>query len=134
MEFTAPQDLGEQCEENCEAYHLSTFAPPACCQTCENLYCCSCNCNLSDDCCNCKPVCNTTCTAGCQRLYQRLKHIPKYPSNCTRISNYPRCCITPVRRQVFRPIQIFKTECQMPNYTTIYRKSYDVPTCHLPSY
>lgn len=132
MEFTAPKDLGEQCEECCEVYHLSTFAPPACCKTCENLCCCSYNCNSTDDFCNCKPVCNTSSNTGCQRLYQRLKHIPKCPTNCTRISNCPSCCITTSRREVFRPIQMFKSECQLPNYSTIYRKSYDLPTCNLP--
>ena len=128
MEFTAPKNLGEQCEECCEVYHLSTFAPPACCNACENQG--SCNDSLT----GCNPVCNTTCNADCQRLYQRLKHVPKCPSNCTRISNCPFCCITPSRREVFRPIQIFKTDCHLPNYSTVYRKSYDLPTCHLPLY
>lgn len=128
MEFTRQKNFGEQCEESCEPYHLSTFAPPACCKTCENQSCCLCN--STDDCC----CCNLTCNAGCQRLYQRLKHVPMCPTNCTRISNCPSCCITPTRRDVFRPIQTFKVECQLPIYSTIYRKSYDLPTCHLPLY
>lgn len=114
-------DLGEQCEENCDVYHLTTFAPPACEKCCSQESCS----------CTCHPTCNSSC---CQRLYQRIKHNTACPPCCPRTSNCEGCSLTPRRRDVIRPVAAVKLQCDPTHYSTIYRKSYDVPTCHLPLY
>ena len=111
--------LDKQCGHDCEDYHLHTTTPPACCNKCNNLS------NICDTCCcehtDCKPKCAD-------------HHCPNFYCcgiECTS-SNPPRCstyCLGP-RRKSFRPIPVDRSESCLPNYQTVYGKSYDLPVCH----
>lgn len=122
--------IGQQCQQECDFYHLSIFAPPSSCEKCnqcESLQCCESDIKSYSR-------CNPMCTIACQRLYQRLKHLPKCPSGCSCTECYQECMITPKRREVIKPCDVIKFQCGPPHYNTIYRKSYDLPTTNLPLY
>lgn len=138
------------CEEQCKTarddYHLSTFAPPSCCNQCCCGPCCDCplTCGPSEPCClepccpeSCcpeVPCCNNICEYSCQNSYSQVKHTQQCLPSCSTTYCNAQCNLTPKRRDVIKPAEVNRPDCPLPEYTTVYRKSYDLSTCNLPSY
>lgn len=118
------------CDKNdCSDQHFYPACPPVC-KTCNPQMNCSCECCSYPD----LPYCDTPCCspAPCTN-YQRLKPSDGRP-DLSKLCEPSQCSLTPKRRDSFRPVKACTADCCLPLYSTIYRKSYDIPTCKLPPY
>ncbi|KAG5669949.1 hypothetical protein PVAND_000238 [Polypedilum vanderplanki] len=120
------------CEElsECSNQFFYPVCPPVCRKCNPHMSSCSCECCSYPDLPYCDPAC---CTSSPCLQYQRLRPSDGRP-DLSKICLPPQCSLTPPRRQSFKPIRSCTFECCLPLYSTVYRKSFDVPTCKLPPY
>lgn len=123
MNWLNSANLPEQAEFNCLPTHLGVFCPPVCtkCNPCASRNC------------DCPPIPDCNQFDSCQPHYERVRyvqscniHVPK--SNC------PTYDLTQRRREGYKPLYICKTQLVSTHYDTVYRRSFDLPTCNPPPY